>query len=114
MSSSKSDPRREEAIVPFHLPRRSELEEDWSSVIATFVAMAGIMTRNRYKVIPWVAAYFGLTAFLNTRKSLKSKDSLANNGAMLSFISLVTFYINLYFAHKKGLEAVANGDVKLV
>ncbi|KAI8088101.1 uncharacterized protein B0P05DRAFT_531444 [Gilbertella persicaria] len=113
-SSSKSDPRKEEAIVPFHLPRKSELEEDWSSVLATFVAMAGIMTRNRFKMIPWVAAYFGLTAALNTRKSLKNKDSLANNGALLSFVSLFTFYLNLYLVHKKGMEAVANGDVKII
>lgn len=36
-SSSKQDPRREEAIVPFHLPRRNEEEEDWSHMLATLV-----------------------------------------------------------------------------
>lgn len=36
-SSSKQDPRREEAIVPFHLPRRGEEEEDWSHMLATLV-----------------------------------------------------------------------------
>jgi hypothetical protein len=44
--------------------------------------MGGIMTRNRYKIIPWVACYFGLTAFLNVRKTLKSNDSIGNSGAM--------------------------------
>jgi hypothetical protein len=33
-------------------------------------------------VLPWVAAYFGLVAVLNTRKTLKSKDSIGNSGAM--------------------------------
>lgn len=37
MSSSSSDPRREEAIVPFHLPRKSDEEEDWSQLLATLV-----------------------------------------------------------------------------
>lgn len=35
-SSSSADPRREEAIVPFHLPRNDE-EEDWSQLLATLV-----------------------------------------------------------------------------
>lgn len=72
MSSSKVDPRKEEAIVPFHLPRKNEQEEEYNSTLATFIgeywddfffyikiifkqtyilynniAMAGIMTRVR-------------------------------------------------------------------
>jgi hypothetical protein len=37
MSSSKVDPRREESIVPFHLPRKSEEEDDYNHILATFV-----------------------------------------------------------------------------
>jgi hypothetical protein len=37
MSSSSSDPRREEAIVPFHLPRKGDEEEDWTQLLATLV-----------------------------------------------------------------------------
>jgi hypothetical protein len=37
MSSSKSDPRRPDNVVPFHLPRRNEEEEDWSQMLATLV-----------------------------------------------------------------------------
>jgi hypothetical protein len=47
MSSSKADPRREEAIVPFHLPRKSEDEEDYSSMLATLVCME-IKVRHFY------------------------------------------------------------------
>ncbi|CAO3672647.1 unnamed protein product [Rhizopus microsporus] len=83
-------------------------------MIATLVAMSAILTRNRYKIIPWIAAYFGLTATLNTRKTLKVKDSIASSGAMLAIVSLFTFYMNLYFVHKKSLEALANGDIVIV
>ncbi|KAL9540189.1 hypothetical protein MBANPS3_009824 [Mucor bainieri] len=114
MSSSKQDPRREEAIVPFHLPRRGEEEEDWSHMLATLVSMGGIMTRNRYKIVPWVAAYFGLVATLNTRKTLKSNDSMGNSGALLAAVALFTYYLNFYLVHKKSMEAVANGDVNIV
>lgn len=41
-----------------------------------------LIIQNRYKVIPWVAAYFGIVATLNTRKTLKSKDSMGNSGAL--------------------------------
>lgn len=37
MSSSKVDPRREERIVPFHLPPKGEEEEDYNHILATFV-----------------------------------------------------------------------------
>lgn len=37
MSSSKADPRREERIVPFHLPPKGEEEEDYNHILATFV-----------------------------------------------------------------------------
>ncbi|ORE10713.1 hypothetical protein BCV72DRAFT_9567 [Rhizopus microsporus var. microsporus] len=114
MSSSKADPRRPDNVVPFHLPPRSDEEEDWTQMIATLVAMSAILTRNRYKIIPWIAAYFGLTATLNTRKTLKVKDSIASSGAMLAIVSLFTFYMNLYFLHKKSLEALANGDIVIV
>lgn len=33
-------------------------------------------------MIPWVAAYFGLVATLNTRKTMKSKDSMGGSGAL--------------------------------
>lgn len=111
MSSSKADPRREDKIIPFHLPRKSDEEDDYNSLLATFVAMGGIMTRNKYKLIPWVAAYFGLTATLNTRKTLKSKDSMGNSGGMLALVTLFTFYLNVYLVHKKSMEAVASGDI---
>ncbi|KAI8638189.1 hypothetical protein BD408DRAFT_352294 [Parasitella parasitica] len=113
-SSSKQDPRREEAIVPFHLPRKSDEEEDWSHLLATIISMGAIMTRNRYKIIPWIAAYFGIVATLNTRKTLKSKDSMGNNGAMLAAVALFTYYLNFYLVHKKSMEAVANGEVNVV
>ncbi|EIE83066.1 hypothetical protein G6F46_001020 [Rhizopus delemar] len=114
MSSSKSDPRRPDNVVPFHLPRRNEEEEDWSQMLATLVAMGAIMTRNRYKIVPWIAAYFGFTSVLNSRKSLKAKDSIASSGVMLAAVSLFTFYMNLYLSHKRSLEAVANGDIVIV
>lgn len=37
MSSSKVDPRREERIVPFHLPKKGEDEDDYNHIISTFV-----------------------------------------------------------------------------
>lgn len=37
MSSSKADPRREDKIIPFHLPRKSDEEDDYNSLLATFV-----------------------------------------------------------------------------
>ncbi|KAI7902302.1 uncharacterized protein BX663DRAFT_486632 [Cokeromyces recurvatus] len=114
MSSIKSDPRREDAIVPFHLPRKAEDEKDWSQLLATLVSMGSIMTRNRYKIIPWIAAYFGLTATLNTRKTFKAKDAMTNSGALLALVSLFTFYLNFYLVHKKSMEAVENGDIKLI
>ncbi|KAI7889078.1 uncharacterized protein EV154DRAFT_515736 [Mucor mucedo] len=110
MSSSKVDPRREERIVPFHLPPKGEEEEDYNHILATFVAMGSIMTRNRFKMLPWVAAYFGFVATLNTRKTLKSKDSMGGSGAFLAIIALFTYYLNLYLVHKKSLEAIAAGD----
>jgi len=48
MSSSKQDPRREEAIVPFHLPRRNEEEEDWSHMLATLVCKFDIHLSFRH------------------------------------------------------------------
>lgn len=48
MSSSKQDPRREEAIVPFHLPRRNEEEEDWSHMLATLVCKFAIHLSFRH------------------------------------------------------------------
>ncbi|KAG0172457.1 hypothetical protein DFQ28_005085 [Apophysomyces sp. BC1034] len=99
MSSSKADPRRPENIVPFHLPPQQE-EEDFTGNIAMYVAMAGIFLRNRFKAIPWVAAYFGLSSLLNTRKTLKSSDAIGNSGAMIAFVSMVTFYLNVYMSRK--------------
>lgn len=32
----------------------------------------------------------------------------------LAIVSLFTFYMNLYFVHKKSLEALANGDIVIV
>ncbi|KAI9257745.1 hypothetical protein EDC94DRAFT_614022 [Helicostylum pulchrum] len=104
MSSSKVDPRKEEAIVPFHLPRKNEQEEEYNSTLATFIAMAGIMTRNQYKVIPWIAAYFGLVAVLNNRKTMKAKDSIGSSGSMLAFISLFTYYLNVYLVNKRAMD----------
>lgn len=50
MSSSLSqDPRREEAIVPFHLPRRNDEEEDWSSMLATLVCKLKSIARLCFK-----------------------------------------------------------------
>ncbi|KAI9486771.1 MAG: hypothetical protein EXX96DRAFT_54457 [Benjaminiella poitrasii] len=114
MSSIKSDPRREDTIVPFHLPRKADDEEDWSQLFATLASMASIMTRNRYKFIPWVAAYFGITASLNTRKTLKGKDSMSNNGSLLALVAIFTFYLNFYLVHKKSMLAVESGEIKLI
>jgi hypothetical protein len=36
MSSSKADPRREDKIIPFHLPPKNDEEEDWAPTFATF------------------------------------------------------------------------------
>ncbi|CAO3677195.1 unnamed protein product [Rhizopus stolonifer] len=76
--------------------------------------MGAIFTRNRYKIIPWIAAYFGLVATLNTRKSLKPKDSFASNGAMLAAVSIFTYYMNLFLSHKKSMDAVASGEIVII
>ncbi|KAI8987645.1 hypothetical protein BDF20DRAFT_851377 [Mycotypha africana] len=115
MSTTKSsDPRREDAIVPFHFPRRNEEEEDYSQMIATFISMGSIVFRHRFKMIPWIAAYFGLTGTLNSRKTFKAKDSLSNSGTFIALVSLFTYYFNLYLAHKKTMEGVANGEIVVV
>ncbi|KAI9360263.1 hypothetical protein BD770DRAFT_318907 [Pilaira anomala] len=110
MSSSKADPRSEEKVVPFHLPSKNVQEDEYNSMLATFVAMAGIMTRNRFKIIPWVAAYFGLVAILNNRKTQKSKDSMGSSGSMLAFVSLFTYYLNVYFVNKRAMDPTTSGE----
>lgn len=37
MSSSKADPRSEEKVVPFHLPSKNVQEDEYNSMLATFV-----------------------------------------------------------------------------
>ncbi|KAI8065863.1 hypothetical protein BC940DRAFT_303058 [Gongronella butleri] len=99
-----SDPRRPEKVVPYHLPAPTEDASDWHNNFAMYIAMAGIFFRNQYKVIPWLALYFGLSAYLNGRKSVTSKDSFgSNNGIMIAVVSFITFYINFFLMHRKAL-----------
>ncbi|KAI8969845.1 hypothetical protein BDB01DRAFT_815675 [Pilobolus umbonatus] len=114
MSSSSSDPRRPDNIVPFFIPKRKEVEESYAHMTAMLLSMASIMTRNKYKLFPWVAAFFGISATLNTRKTMQPKDPMASNGAFLAIIALGSYYINLYFAHAKTMAAVASGEITVV
>ncbi|KAI8376496.1 uncharacterized protein BYT42DRAFT_574820 [Radiomyces spectabilis] len=109
-SSLAKDPRRADKIVPFHMPPAVDGEADVNANIALYAGMASIFIRNRFKIVPWVAAYFGVSSLLNSRKSVKSKDSPGFTGIMVAFISLFTYYLNIYMVNKKTHEAVAAGE----
>ncbi|KAI8143423.1 hypothetical protein BJV82DRAFT_668478 [Fennellomyces sp. T-0311] len=100
MSSSKADPRRVDKIVPYHMPPKEAGDVDYAGNIAMAVSMGGIMIRNTIKAIPWVAAYFGVSSLLNTRKSRKD-DSVGWSGGLLAFVALFTYYLNMYMAYKR-------------
>ncbi|CAO3578496.1 unnamed protein product [Absidia cylindrospora] len=107
---SAADPRRPDKVVPFHMPTATEEDaSDWNSNIAMYTAMGGIFLRNKFKALPWVSGYFGLSSYLNTRSSQKGTDSLSGSGAMIAAVSLVTYYINVYVGHKRALSAYATG-----
>ncbi|KAI9307459.1 hypothetical protein BJ944DRAFT_261859 [Cunninghamella echinulata] len=98
-----SDPRRPDKIVPFHMPPPTDDDSDYTSNIAMYTAMSGIFLRNKIKAIPWVASYFGLSSYLNSRKSQKSSDVFGGGGHTIALISLVSYYINVYVTHKRAL-----------
>ncbi|KAI9019424.1 hypothetical protein CLU79DRAFT_758767 [Phycomyces nitens] len=108
MSSIKGDPRRPDKIVPFHQAPKNEEEADFTSNIAMFTAMGGIMMRNQFKIIPWIASYFGLSAFLNKRTSLKTGDGLADSGSLVAFVSLFTYYLNVYMLNRNTIQALVD------
>ncbi|KAJ2956271.1 hypothetical protein NQZ79_g7867 [Umbelopsis isabellina] len=104
MSSSKSDPRVESKVVPFHLPKSGE-STDWTGNAAMYScnsttiseAIGGMFLRSKYKALPWASAYFGMNSALNTKNS--ERDSATGySGALLGFVALVTYYMNYYFA----------------
>ncbi|KAG2226014.1 hypothetical protein INT45_002480 [Circinella minor] len=100
MSSSKTDPRRIDKIVPYHMPPKQSGDVDYAGNIAMAISMGGIMMRNTMKAIPWIAAYFGVASLLNTRKSRK-EDTVGWSGGLLAFVSLFTYYLNMYMAYKR-------------
>ncbi|GAB5589124.1 hypothetical protein Unana1_04024 [Umbelopsis nana] len=108
MSSSKSDPRVESKVVPFHLPKSGEVN-DWTGNIAMYSSLGGMFLRSKYKFLPWVSAYFGLSSALNTKNS--ERDSATGySGALLGFVALFTYYLNYYFAVTRGVPAAANPE----
>ncbi|KAL1928084.1 hypothetical protein VTP01DRAFT_3000 [Rhizomucor pusillus] len=114
-SSTKGDPRRPENIVPYHIPKNAAIGDyDWAGTLAMVTAMGGMFLRlvihdsyfaqNRFIAVPWVAAFFGLTSFLNTRTS-KKEESAGFSGAALAFVSLFTYYMNVYIMSKRAASA---------
>ncbi|ORZ00731.1 hypothetical protein BCR43DRAFT_485713 [Syncephalastrum racemosum] len=108
MSSSKSDPRRPDNIVPYHLPPKTSDDTDYTGNIATIVSMGAIMMRNKIMIVPWIATYFGLSSLLNGRKSLK--DDAGWSGAVLAFVSLFTYYLNIYLEQRRLVRTMSQTD----
>ncbi|KAI8341841.1 hypothetical protein BC941DRAFT_390376 [Chlamydoabsidia padenii] len=110
LTKMSSDPRRPDKVVPFHmLTGKEDDASDWNSSIAMYTAMGGIFLHNKFKALPWISSYFGLSSFLNGRKSQKSGDSFGGNGAMIAAVSMLTYYVNVYVSHRRALNAYTAG-----